>query len=73
MMQLAPKFQEEYSAKIPALTLLTQLGWSFLSPEQALAARDNKFDQVVLRQQLRSVLVERTFVFAGKTYPLSPT
>ncbi|WP_324034733.1 type I restriction endonuclease, partial [Aeromonas caviae] len=67
-----PKFQEEYSAKIPALTLLTQLGWSFLSPEQALAARDNKFDQVVLRQQLRSVLAERTFVFAGKTYPLSP-
>ncbi|MFQ1989360.1 type I restriction endonuclease subunit R [Aeromonas veronii] len=67
-----PKFQEEYSSKIPALTLLTQLGWSFLSPEQALAARDNKADQVVLRQQLRSVLAERTFMFAGKTYPLSP-
>ncbi|WP_323887084.1 type I restriction endonuclease subunit R, partial [Aeromonas allosaccharophila] len=72
MTQQTPKFQEEYSAKIPALTLLTQLGWSFLSPEQALAARDNKADQVVLRQQLRSVLAERTFVFAGKTYPLSP-
>lgn len=71
-MKALPKFQEEYSAKIPALTLLTQLGWSFLSPEQALAARDNKADQVVLRQQLRSVLAERTFVFAGKTYPLSP-
>jgi len=71
-MKALPKFQEEYSAKIPALTLLTQLGWSFFSPEQTLAARDNKFDQVVLRQQLRSVLAERTFVFAGKTYPLSP-
>lgn len=23
----APKFQEEYSAKLPALTLLTSLGW----------------------------------------------
>ncbi|MGE6135725.1 type I restriction endonuclease subunit R [Aeromonas salmonicida] len=68
----APKFQEEYSAKIPALTLLTQLGWTFLSPEQALIARDNKADQVVLRQQLRSVLADRTFVFAGKTYSLSP-
>ncbi|WP_245155465.1 type I restriction endonuclease subunit R [Aeromonas taiwanensis] len=67
-----PKFQEEYSSKIPALTLLTQLGWTFLSPEQALIARDNKADQVVLRQQLRSVLADRTFVFAGKTYPLSP-
>ncbi|TFF76257.1 type I restriction endonuclease subunit R [Aeromonas taiwanensis] len=72
MTQLMPKFQEEYSSKIPALTLLTQLGWTFLSPEQALIARDNKADQVVLRQQLRSVLADRTFVFAGKTYPLSP-
>lgn len=72
MSQPTPRFQEEYSAKIPALTLLTQLGWSFLSPEQALVARDGKADQVVLRQQLRSVLAERTFVFAGKTYPLSP-
>lgn len=71
-MKALPKFQEEYSAKIPALTLLTQLGWTFLSPEQALAARDGKADQVVQRQQLRSVLAERTFVFAGKTYPLSP-
>ncbi|MEH8118302.1 type I restriction endonuclease subunit R, partial [Aeromonas allosaccharophila] len=71
-MKALPKFQEEYSAKIPALTLLTQLGWTFLSPEQALAARDGKADQVVLRQQLRSVLADRTFVFAGKTYPLSP-
>ncbi|MGV2705941.1 UNVERIFIED_CONTAM: type I restriction endonuclease subunit R [Aeromonas salmonicida] len=71
MSQPIPKFQEEYSAKIPALTLLTQLGWTFLSPEQALAARDGKADQVVLRSILRSELAERTFVFAGKSYPLS--
>ncbi len=38
-MTLLPKFQEEYSAKIPALTLLHNLGWTFLSPEQVLAAR----------------------------------
>ncbi|UYB72573.1 type I restriction endonuclease subunit R [Aeromonas veronii] len=71
MSQPIPKFQEEYSAKIPALTLLTQLGWFFLSPEQALAARDNKPDQVVLRQILRAVLAERTFIHAGKSHPLS--
>lgn len=28
-MKALPKFQEEYSAKIPALTLLTQLGQLF--------------------------------------------
>ncbi|EOX4200102.1 type I restriction endonuclease subunit R [Vibrio metoecus] len=66
-----PKFQEEYSAKLPALTLLTNLGWSFLAPEQALAARGGKTDEVVLRQVLRCELQKRTFTFAGKNYPLS--
>lgn len=66
-----PKFKEEYSAKIPALALLTNLGWSFLSPSQALIARDGKQDQVVLRQILRHELSKRTFVFAGQEYPLS--
>ena len=69
--QAAPKFQEEYSAKLPALALLTNLGWSFLSPERALAARGGKTDEVVLRQVLRGELQKRTFTFAGKSYPLS--
>jgi type I restriction enzyme R subunit len=66
-----PKFQEEYSAKLPALTLMTNLGWSFLSPDEALAARSGKQDEVVLRQILRTELQKRRFTFAGKTYPLS--
>lgn len=72
MNHYTPKFQEEYSAKLPALTLLTNLGWSFLSPSQALVARDGKQDQVVLRQILRKELSKRTFPFAGQEYPLSP-
>ncbi|WP_192455555.1 type I restriction endonuclease subunit R [Acinetobacter oleivorans] len=71
MTQFIPKIQEEYSAKIPALTLLCNLGWSFLSPSQALVARDGKQDQVVLRQILRHELSKRTFIFAGQEYPLS--
>lgn len=66
------KFQEKYSSLIPALTLLSNLGWSFLPLSQALAARDGKQDQVVLRQILRQELSKRTFPFAGKEYPLSP-
>lgn len=69
--QTAPKFQEEYSAKLPALALLTQLGWSFLSPDQALAARGGKYDQVVLRDILRTELEKRRFIFAGKEHALS--
>jgi len=71
MTQYAPKFQEEYSAKLPALTLLTNLGWTFLSPERALTARGGKTDEVVLRQILRSELQKRTFTFSGNDYPLS--
>ncbi|EOE1185228.1 type I restriction endonuclease subunit R [Proteus mirabilis] len=71
MTQYTPKFQEEYSAKLPALTLLTSLGWSFLPPELALAARGGKADEVVLRNVLRSELKKRSFNFAGKSYPLS--
>ena len=71
MTQQTPKFQEEYSAKLPALTLLTNLGWSFLNPEQALVARGGKQDEVVLRSALRTELQKRTFTFAGKEYPLS--
>ncbi len=61
-----PKFQEEYSAKIPALTLLTNLGWTFLPPEQALSARNGKTSEVVLREVLREELRKRRFTFAGK-------
>ena len=67
----APKFQEEYAAKIPAMTLLAGLGWSFLSPQEALALRGGKQDRVVLREVLRDVLSKRTFQYAGKSYPLS--
>ncbi|WP_224556528.1 type I restriction endonuclease subunit R [Pectobacterium versatile] len=69
--QYAPKFQEEYSAKIPALALLSNLGWSYITPEYALATRGNKADQVVLSQILREQLEKRTFTFAGRDYPLS--
>lgn len=66
-----PKFQEEYSAKLPALALLTNLGWSFVSPEQALTMRGGKPDQVVLLDELKAQLRKRTFTFEGKEVPLS--
>lgn len=69
--QVVPKFQEEYSAKLPALALLTNLGWSFLSPEQALPARSGKQDEVVLRDVLRAELQKRRFAFAGQEHSLS--
>lgn len=69
--QFSPKFQEEYSAKIPALTLLCNLGWTFLPPDQALAKRGGKQDEVVLRDELRQVLQTRRFRFEGLEQALS--
>lgn len=69
--QCTPKFQEEYSAKLPALALLTNLGWSYLSSEEALATRAGKPDQVVLTHLLREQLAKRTFTFGGQEYSLS--
>lgn len=70
-MQIAPKFQEEYSAKLPALALLSNLGWTYISPQQAMSARAGKADQVVLNQILREQLAKRTFIFAGKEHAIS--
>lgn len=73
------KFQEEFSAKIPALTLLSNLGYTFISPRECEALRGNTLTiekksthQVVLLPVMRAFLAKQTFSFAGKEHPLSP-
>ena len=61
-------FKEEQSAKIPALTLLTNLGYQFIPPSECLAQRGN-LSTVVLPQVLRDLLAKKTFVFMGKEHP----
>lgn len=68
-----PQFKEEYSAKIPALLVLNHLGWRFLSPEEALNARDNQLNTVVLSNILYQELRKRRFTYLGETYSLSDT
>ena len=75
-MTSAINFAEEFSAKIPALTLLTTLGYEFIPPSQCSAMRSkvvsNKAtDQVVLLPIMRAFLAKQTFVFEGKLHPLS--
>ena len=69
-------FQEEFSSKIPALTLLTTLGYQFISPSQCSAMRSkvtsNKAtNQVVLLPIMRAFLAKQTFTFEGQAHPLS--
>lgn len=62
---------ERRTAKIQAMTLLAKLGWTFISPDKALNARDGKLDQAVLHKMLREQLIKQTFVCAGEEYSLS--
>lgn len=70
-------FREEFSAKIPALTLLSNLGYIFIPPSDCEQFRDklnvgNKTtSQVMLLPMIRSFLTKQTFPLAGKRHPLS--
>lgn len=71
-------FKEEMSAKIPALSLLTNLGYTFIPPSECEALRDNTLSnekksthQVILLPVMRAFLAKQTFSFAGKQHTLS--
>ncbi|HLW07610.1 MAG TPA: type I restriction endonuclease, partial [Marinilabiliaceae bacterium] len=71
-------FQEEFSAKIPALALLTNLGYTFIPPIECEALRGNNLvsekkstHQVILLPIMRAFLAKQTFSFAGKQHKLS--
>ena len=65
-----PNFREEQSAKIPALTLLTNLGYQFIPPSECVVKRGN-LSTVILPDVLRDVLKHKTYSFMGKDHPLS--
>ncbi|MDP2798541.1 MAG: type I restriction endonuclease, partial [Deltaproteobacteria bacterium] len=50
------RFNEKYLSQIPALQQLINLGYEYLTPEQALAERQGKFGNVLLEEILRNQL-----------------
>ncbi|MGJ8681950.1 type I restriction endonuclease subunit R [Paraglaciecola sp.] len=77
-MSKSPDYKEEFSAKIPALTLLTNLGYTFIAPSECEALRGNTLasekkstHQVILLPVMRDFLANQTFSFAGKQHKLS--
>lgn len=71
-MSPVPQTREQYSAHIPALHLLCNLGWSFLSTADCLALRGSS-REVILKPRLIEVLQSRRFEYKGEWYPLSPS
>ena len=53
-----PSFKEDHISQIPALQLLQNLGYTYLSPEEALQLRSNKTTNVILDDILRKQLKE---------------
>jgi len=66
----APNSKEQYAAHLPALHLLCNLGWNFLTTAQALAMRGST-REVILRARLVEVLQTRRYEYKGHSYPLS--
>lgn len=70
-MNTTPNSREQYSAHLPALHLLCNLGWNFLTTAQALALRGST-REVMLKRRLIEVLQTRRYEYKGQWYPLSP-
>ncbi|MGP5211442.1 type I restriction endonuclease subunit R [Psychrobacter alimentarius] len=75
-MTSAINFAEDFSSKIPALTLLTTLGYEFIPPSQCNAMRSKVVsskatNQVVLLPIMRAFLAKQTFMFEGTPHYLS--
>jgi type I restriction enzyme R subunit len=53
-----PSFKEDHISQIPALQILQNLGYQYLTPEEALQLRGNKTTNVLLDDVLRKQLKE---------------
>lgn len=51
-----PSFKEDHISQLPALKLLMNMGWKYLSPEQALEARGGRSSNVLLETILKNQL-----------------
>lgn len=65
-----PQTREQFSAHIPALHLLSALGWEYLSPSSCLSLRSSN-REVLLKPVLIEVLRTRAFEYKGKRHTLS--
>ncbi|WP_333679145.1 HsdR family type I site-specific deoxyribonuclease [Dyella sp.] len=68
----APDTREQFSAHIPALHMLVNLGWRYIRSSEALALRGST-REVLLKPRLIEALKTRRFEYKGRSYPLSPS
>lgn len=67
-----PSFQEDLVSQLPALELLQKLGYQYLTPDEAIAARGGRLANVVLERILADQLRRQNVIrFKGREYPFS--
>ncbi len=67
-----PLFKEDHVSQVPALQLLQNLGWTYLTPREALELRGNRGPRVLLSGVLIPKLRELNQIrFKGETHPFS--
>lgn len=68
-----PSFIEDHISQIPALQLLQNFGYTYLTPEEVLKERQDKLSNVILEDILEQQLLKFNKIqFKGKIYPFSP-
>lgn len=68
-----PSFIEDHISQIPALQLLQNLGYIYLTPDEVLKERQDKLSNVILEDILEQQLLKFNKIqFKGKIYPFSP-
>lgn len=68
-----PSFIEDHISQIPALQLLQNLGYTYLTPDEVLKERQDKLSNVILEDILEQQLLKiNNIQFKGKIYPFSP-
>jgi len=71
-MSARPLTREDHASQIPALQLLQNMGWKYLSPEEAIDLRGGKTSGVILDGILEKRLRRMNCIETkGKTYPFS--
>ncbi len=67
-----PSFQEKLISQLPAVKLLQNLGYEYLSPEEAVEARGGRLGSVLLDRILAEQLRRQNVIrFRGREYPFS--
>lgn len=70
-MSQSQAYQELTSSQLPALQLLMQMGWQYLTPAEALELREGREKNVVLTGVLEAWLRGRTYERKGQRYAFS--